>query len=129
MDDGDVSVWPAEPDGDPFGDYRASLDADAGLDPATLVLPSHGLPFRGAPARVAELKAHHADRLERLERICDGERTAAELMPALFRRDFHDDQLMFAMGDTVAHLNRLWHAGVLRRVVAADGTWRYARAA
>ena len=47
-----VSVWPVEPDGDPLGDFLDSLDRFAGLDPDTLVLPSHGLPFRGMRPRI-----------------------------------------------------------------------------
>jgi glyoxylase-like metal-dependent hydrolase (beta-lactamase superfamily II) len=124
-----VSVWPVEPDGDPLGDFLESLDRFSGLEPRTLVLPSHGLPFRGADQRIAELKAHHAKRLEMLTQVCEGERTAAELLPALFRREFKDYQLLFAMGETIAHLNHLWHRGALRRVSGADGTWRFVRAA
>lgn len=124
-----VSVWPVEPDGDPLGDFLDSLDRYADLDPATLVLPSHGRPFRGARARIAQLKAHHAARLATLARNCDRETAAAELLPVLFRREFTDYQLMFAMGETIAHLNHLWHRGTLRRVAGADGVWRYVRVA
>jgi glyoxylase-like metal-dependent hydrolase (beta-lactamase superfamily II) len=123
-----VSVWPVEPDGDPLGDFLDSIERFSELDADTLVLPSHGRPFRGIRTRIAELKAHHAMRLEALARICDRERTAAELLPALFRRDFADYQLLFAMGETIAHLNHLWHRGLLRRVAGADGVWRFARA-
>ena len=123
-----VSVWPVEPDGDPLGDFLDSLDQFAGLDDGTLVLPSHGRPFRGARARVAQLKAHHAVRLEALAQICDREKTAAELLPALFRREFKDYQLLFAMGETIAHLNHLWHRGVLQRVDGPDNVWRFVRA-
>ena len=123
-----VSVWPVEPDGDPLGDFLASLDRFAGLAPDTLVLPSHGLPFRGIQARIGQLKAHHATRLEKLAAVCDVEKTAAELMPALFRREFTDYQLMFAMGETIAHLNHLWHKGMVRRIARPDGLWRFVRA-
>ena len=123
-----VSVWPVEPDGDPLGDFLDSLDRFAGLAPDTLVLPSHGLPFRGIPARIGQLKAHHATRLEKLATVCDVEMTAAELMPALFRREFTDYQLLFAMGETVAHLNHLWHKGVVQRIACPDGLWRFVRA-
>jgi len=63
-----VSVWPVEPDGDPLGDFLESLDQFSAFDAGTLVLPSHGRPFRGIQPRVAELKAHHAARLEVLAR-------------------------------------------------------------
>src|ERR1041384_5853822 len=93
-----VSVWPVEPDGDPLGDFLSSLDRFLELDPRTLVLPSHGRPFRGIHPRVAELKAHPAARLEEVARVCEREKTAAELLPTLFRREFNDYHLMFAMG-------------------------------
>ena len=86
----------------------------------------HGL--RGIHARVAELKAHHAARLEALAKVCDQEKTAAELLPALFRREFKDYQLLFAMGETIAHLNHLWHQRVLQRVRGSDDVWRFVRA-
>jgi glyoxylase-like metal-dependent hydrolase (beta-lactamase superfamily II) len=124
-----VSVWPVEPDGDPLGDFLDSLDRFAGLDPDTLVLPSHGLPFRGMRPRIDALKAHHAARLATLAQVCDSEKTAAELLPALFRREFNDYQLLFAMGETIAHLNHLWHRGELRRSAGPDGVWRFVRAA
>ncbi len=38
------------------------------LPAKTLVLPSHGLPFRGVHERVAQLQAHHDARLDELER-------------------------------------------------------------
>ena len=59
-------MWPAEPDGDPLARFLDSLDAFERLPPDTLVLPSHGLPFRGIPLRVAQLRAHHAARLAEL---------------------------------------------------------------
>ena len=61
-----VSVWPSEPDGDPLGRFLDSLAAFEDLPPDTLVLPSHGLPFRGIPLRVAQLRAHHDARLAEL---------------------------------------------------------------
>ena len=48
-----VSVWPAEPESDPVGEFLDSLARYATLDACTLVLPSHGLPFQGLHARVS----------------------------------------------------------------------------
>ena len=124
-----VSVWPMEPDGDPLGEFLRSLDEFSGLAADTLVLPSHGRPFRGLHHRIGQLKAHHRARLEALAQACGEPKTAAELLLGLFGRDFNDYQLLFAMGETIAHLNHLWRRGVLRRVAGQDGVWRYARAA
>ncbi|MGC1818347.1 MAG: MBL fold metallo-hydrolase, partial [Casimicrobiaceae bacterium] len=47
-----VAVWPGEPDGDPVARFLASLSRFEPLPPDTLVLPSHGRPFRGIAERV-----------------------------------------------------------------------------
>ena len=89
--------------------------------PDTLVLPSHGLPFVGAAVRVAQLHAHHAARLAELEAAAVEPRTAAEFVPVLFRRELDVQQRFFAMGEAIAHLNHLWHAGRLARIIDDDG--------
>jgi glyoxylase-like metal-dependent hydrolase (beta-lactamase superfamily II) len=124
-----VSVWAVEPDGDPLARFLASLTAYEALPASTLVLPSHGLPFRGAALRVAELRAHHQTRLGELDdaiRASDSPRSAADLVPVLFRRELDLHQRFFAMGEAIAHLNHLWHAKRLDRHVAADGTLQFA---
>jgi glyoxylase-like metal-dependent hydrolase (beta-lactamase superfamily II) len=124
-----VSVHPIEPDGDPLASFLDSLSTFEALPPDTLVLPSHGLPFRGIAVRVAELRAHHAARLAELEEAVKASSpppTAAEIVPVLFRRELDHHQLFFAMGEAIAHLNHLWHAGRLERRAAADGTLRFA---
>ena len=123
-----VSVAPAEPDGDPLARFLASIAATAALPSATLVLPSHGLPFRGLALRVAQLQAHHAERLAELEAAIDaakGPVSASDLVPVLFRRELDVQQRYFAMGEAIAHLNHLWHGGRIRRTVAADGAIRF----
>jgi glyoxylase-like metal-dependent hydrolase (beta-lactamase superfamily II) len=123
-----VSVAPAEPDGDPLARFLASIAATAALPSATLVLPSHGLPFRGLALRVAQLQAHHADRLAELDAAVAAARdpvSASDLVPVLFRRELDVQQRYFAMGEAIAHLNHLWHGGHIKRTVAADGAIRF----
>ena len=119
-----VSVWPAQPDGDPLGQFLGSLAAFEALPDDTLVLPSHGMPFHGAARRVAELRDHHGARLGKLSALCAAPRTAAELLPALFTRRLDEHHLVFALGETIAHLNHLMHRGVLDRT-NADHARRY----
>ena len=121
-----VSVWPPEPDGDPLRRFLDSLAAFAELPPDTLILPSHGLPFVGAAARVAQLREHHRARLAELEIATATARTAAEIVPVLFRRELDLQQRFFAIGEAIAHLNHLWHAGRLARHADRDGTLRFA---
>jgi glyoxylase-like metal-dependent hydrolase (beta-lactamase superfamily II) len=124
-----VSVGPVEPDSDPLALFLRSLTAFEALPPDTLVLPSHGLPFRGIALRVAQLRAHHAARLAELEdaiKASTAPLTAAALVPVLFRRELDVHQRYFAMGEAIAHLNHLWHAARLERRALADGTLRFA---
>jgi glyoxylase-like metal-dependent hydrolase (beta-lactamase superfamily II) len=112
-----VSVWPIEAEGDPLRRFLASLERFEALPPQTLVLPSHGLPFTGIPARVSALREHHEARLRELEVAAAGVPvTAAAVLPVLFRRELDPQQRFFAMGEAIAHLNHLWHAGRLERV-------------
>jgi glyoxylase-like metal-dependent hydrolase (beta-lactamase superfamily II) len=125
-----VGVWPAEPEGDPLQLFLNSIDRFLDLPSDTLVLPSHGLPFRGIQGRVADLHAHHAARLAEVLEACAEPRSAAELMPLLFRRQLDTHQLFFAMGEAIAHLHRLMYEGRLERQRGADGVSRFlARAA
>jgi glyoxylase-like metal-dependent hydrolase (beta-lactamase superfamily II) len=122
-----VSVWPVEPDGDPLARFLDSLSTFAGLPPDTLILPSHGLPFVGAAMRVQQLRAHHEARLGELVAAADEPRSAAEFVPLLFRRELDLQQRFFAMGEAIAHLNHLWRAGRLARLVADDAKIRFVR--
>jgi len=123
-----VSTSPSDPDGDPLARFLDSIAATAFLPPETLVLPSHGLPFRGIALRVAQLQTHHADRLAELQHAVDvaaAPVSAADLVPILFRRELDLQQRFFAMGEAIAHLNHLWHGARISRCVAADGAVRF----
>ncbi len=104
-----VSVWPFEPLGDPLKLFLRSIDRFLDLPEDTLVLPSHGLPFTGAHLRVMMLHQHHEERLAEVRSACAKPRTAADLLPVLFRRKLDTHQLFFAMGESIAHLHNLWY--------------------
>jgi glyoxylase-like metal-dependent hydrolase (beta-lactamase superfamily II) len=121
-----ISVRPVEPDGNPLARFLESLQRFTALPQGTLVLPSHGLPFRGLHGRLAQLQAHHAERLGELEAACAEPRCARELVPILFRRALDDRAWYFAMGECVAHLNYLMYAGRAERTRNAEGLWNFA---
>lgn len=123
-----VSVWPSEPEADPLNDFLESFATLAHLPDDVLVLPSHGLPFRGLHGRLADLRAHHEERLTEIVEICAEDRTAAQVSSRLFRRDLDAQQMVFAMGETLAHLNYLLHRGGLTRRLGLDGVHLYRRA-
>jgi len=55
-------------------------------------------------------------------------RTAAELVPVLFRRELDSHQLSFALGEALAHLRLLEDEGRAVRVIDADGVHRFQKA-
>ncbi|WP_342729381.1 MBL fold metallo-hydrolase [Rhodospira trueperi] len=122
-----VSVWPTEPDADPLSLFLSSLHHwRASIDDDVLVLPSHGLPFRGLHARLGVLLHHHDSRLDETVDLCrEGPRSAMDLLPHLFRRELDDHQLFFALGETLAHLHHLASQDRLSRAVGADGVERF----
>lgn len=111
-----VAVFAPNPDEDSLSDFLASIRTFTALPDDTLVLPSHGRPFRGIRSRVAALEQHHADRCAALVDACRRQAwTAAELLPVLFQRDITDPhQTLFAMSEAIAHLNHLQQRGALR---------------
>jgi glyoxylase-like metal-dependent hydrolase (beta-lactamase superfamily II) len=124
-----VSVWSIDPEGNPLKLFLDSVARYRELAPDVLVLPSHGMPFRGAHERVAELEAHHEERFAELLAACEeGARSAYDLIDVLFRRKLDNHQMFFAMGEAIAHLHYLYYAGRLSRAAGADGVMRYATA-
>ena len=103
-------------------DYVTSLQAYKYCEEDTLVLPSHGLPFRGIKTRLEALETHHEDRTNDLYgAVADGPKAAAELVPTLFRRKLDNHQLFFAIAEAVAHVNHGWRIRRLSREVGEDG--------
>jgi len=124
-----VSVYDLEPESDPLALFLTSLTRFDALPADTLVLPSHGKPFTGLHARTRQLHQHHDERLADVMAACaEQPRHAADLLPVLFRRQLDLHQTTFAMGESVAHLHALWHAGKLVRRADADGVWRFSAA-
>ncbi len=124
-----TSVFAIEPESDAVGHYLTSLEKFLPLPEDTLVLPSHGKPFRGLHKRIAQLQAHHAERLDEVRVACATPQSAADIVPIMFRRELDMHQITFAMGEALAHLHRLWYAGELQREAGEDGVLRFVRIA
>jgi glyoxylase-like metal-dependent hydrolase (beta-lactamase superfamily II) len=124
-----VGVTATEPEANPLGAYVASLGSFEPLPPETLVLPSHGEPFRGLHARIAYLRAHHAERLDAVEAACAEPRGTAELLPVMFRRELQDAELGLAFNETLAHIHLLIGQGRMAREIGANGVYCYRRIA
>ena len=73
-----------------------------------------------------QLHQHHAERLAEVLLACSQRPcSAAEMLPVLFKRKLDLHQTTFAMGESIAHLHLLWHAGQLRRRLESDGIYRF----
>jgi glyoxylase-like metal-dependent hydrolase (beta-lactamase superfamily II) len=124
-----ISVYDTEPEANPLPLYLESIGGMRTLPEAALVLPSHGKPFTGLHRRIAQLLAHHDERYAEVLQACaGGARSAAELLPVLFKRELDLHQTTFALGEAVAHVHALQAAGRLRAVASGDGVLRYATA-
>jgi len=119
-----VGLWRGR-EGDPLGDYLASLDKVRGRGAAG-ALPAHGEPFPDLERRIDELVAHTAQRDGQVvAAVAEGAGSAGEVAMRLpwTRRnrgfsDLGEWHQQFAVAETIAHLQHLAAGG---RVVRADG--------
>ena len=120
-----VGVWGNQPEANPLAQFLGSMSRFSHLPEDASVLPSHDRVFLGLHKRIAELHEHHAKRLERLLEGCAQPLTAFQALPLLFKRKLDDHQMMFAMGEAIAHLHYLEAQGKVVRIVDASGVRRF----
>lgn len=124
-----VSVQAMEPDGDPLADWIESLARiRRDVPDDVLVLPAHGLPFRGLHFRLSALQETHEQGLRRVLDELATPRRAVDLFPLLFRRPVGMGLIALASGESLAHLNCLVGRGLVRRERDAAGVDWYRRA-
>lgn len=122
-----IGIFPGEPKADPLGDYLASLDRFAALPEDTLVLPSHGVPFRGLHRRLDALRDHHAGRLDMLRAGVDRPMSGYDAAHVLFPRAMAAGHAFLAVAETLAHLRRLEVTGEFASTDGRDGVRRFTR--
>jgi len=115
-----VIVPSAQPEANPMKEYLEALTRLEPLSPDTLVLPSHGLPFRGLHARLAQLREHHQARLDDVASVVTGRTNAFAIAQDVFPRVLYANPRQ-AFGESLAHLNMLASIGRLTRDVDTDG--------
>ena len=120
-----ISLSVADWGTDPLGDYLGSLDRLEKLPEDTLVLPSHGRPFRGLRARTADLRAHHQEHLARLRDRLATPQSACALMPALFGRRLFGFHHFLGLHECVAHLEHLVRRQEAVRETTPAGQYLY----
>jgi glyoxylase-like metal-dependent hydrolase (beta-lactamase superfamily II) len=115
-----IGVWPTtEPN--PLARYLNSLAQLAALE-VDLALPGHYAPLAGWRGRIAELQAHHAQRLAAMQAAAQGGATALEVAYAVFDFDrFSQHEVRFAVAEALAHLEYLVEAGRLQRIDQPQG--------
>lgn len=124
-----VSVFAIEPESNPVQQYMDSLEKYRALPTTTLVLPSHGKPFRGLQIRIDQLQRHHRERLAEVVKACTAApQTASDIVSIMFRRPLDAHQMTFALGEALAHLHKLWFDGVLTRRLDTDQVYRFSLA-
>jgi glyoxylase-like metal-dependent hydrolase (beta-lactamase superfamily II) len=122
-----VIVPAAQPEANPMKEYLDSLTRLEPLPPDTLVLPSHGLPFRALHTRLAQLREHHLARLDDVASVITGQTTAFAIAQEVFPRALYDNPRQ-AFGEALAHLNMLASTGRLTRDLNATGAITFAPA-
>ena len=120
-----VIVPPAQPDANPMQDYLDSLTRFEKLPADTLVLPSHGMPFRGLHVRLAQMREHHLARLDDVASVITGKTTAFAIAQEIFPRVLYANPRQ-AFGELLAHLNMLASLGRLSREVDDGGAITFA---
>ncbi|MDO9358260.1 MAG: MBL fold metallo-hydrolase [Polaromonas sp.] len=121
-----ISVYDVEPESNPLTQFLQSIDKFKRLAQDTLVLPSHGKPFRGLHTRIGQLHDHHRDRLAEVMEACTASPcSGADILPVMFKRKLDLHQTTFAMGEAVAHLHTLWFESKLQRLLGSDGIYRF----
>jgi glyoxylase-like metal-dependent hydrolase (beta-lactamase superfamily II) len=116
-----VGVWPNEPMADALTWFLDGFSRFRRLPADALVLPSHGFPFIGLHTRLDQLVSHHDARLNDMttaiaRRGAEGA-TGWDMVPVLFPRHLDNNQIVFAFGETLAHLHCLETRARVKRVV------------
>ncbi len=121
-----VSVSVVDPEDDPLSRWFASLDRLAEIADDVLVLPGHGLPFRGARKRVAQLRSHHQRRLQVILDACAArDLSAFELVQVMYPAPLGHFDLQLALGECLAHLRYQLSRGGLEVKLDQLGVNRY----
>ncbi len=125
-----ITWWPFLEDS--LSSYLHSLEKVKNLD-VKLVLPGHRRRWSDLKTRVEVIKKHHSIRLQEALSALDKPKTAWEVAPNItwdlvFSRweDVHVVQKWFAVGETIAHLEYLYHKGQVDKV-EKDGVIKYFR--
>ena len=121
-----IGVYVTEPEADPLAGWLEACERLSLLAREDhLVLGGHKLPFTGLPTRMRQLIENHHGALRRLQEHLETPRTAVECFSSIFKRTIGDSEYGLAMVESIAHVNHLWHLGLVSRTRREDGAWVY----
>lgn len=121
-----ISVYFSNQLEDPLSDWLDSCAKLRDQIPVnTLILPSHQEPFYGHELRMQQLIDDHYAQLNRLRIGLVEQHTACSAMPLLFQRELNEGEKLMATGETLAHINYLWHRDEIEKTRLEDGTLVY----
>lgn len=113
------------PDRDCLSEYLASLDSLRDYD-IEVIVPSHGLPFRGHREWIAQTFTHHEERCAKLlAAIRRKPESAHHLLPVLWDRHLSPFHYHFALFEVLAHLEHMRRKGSLSAEEQSDGAVRW----
>lgn len=125
-----IGVYATEPEGDPLAGWIEACERFLPLArPDHLVLGGHKLPFTGLPTRMRQLIDNHEGCLKRLLAFLDEPKAAGDCFSPLFKRRIGEGEYGLALVEAMAHVNHLWHLGMVTRTRRADGAWVFQRKA
>ena len=116
-----IAVYEMTPKADPLGDYLESFPSFSDIRPDALVLPSHGMPYHGVHDRILELREHHDRRLDATIEFLRAPRIPIDLARVMFPHVEGPDNIGFALGETLAHVNYLVGRGKVAEHRDASG--------
>ncbi|MCI3923569.1 MBL fold metallo-hydrolase [Paenibacillus sp. TRM 82003] len=109
-------------DPDPLRTFLTSL-GDAEKLPVAEAFPGHREPFAHYADRIAAIRAHHEERLRKMESLLETPKTAYDVCRAMFGDKLSTHQTRFALSETLAHLVYLENEGRLRSEAGAPSTY------
>lgn len=114
-----------DPHATPVADYLDTLMALETLPDDTLVLPAHGQPFVGLPARCRQLREIHHERLAGVLHACARADTLWAMLPHLYGRELKGLGAVLGFNQTKAYLDYLVARGRVGVRQEAEGTCRF----
>ena len=123
-----LGVFVAEPEADTVSEWLEACERFLTYArPEHKVFSGHKLPFTGLQFRLRQLIENHHSAVARLLMFLSSKKMASECFSPLFKRKIEEGEYYLALVESVAHLNHLYAAGKVSRVLSDKGAYLYER--